>query len=329
MALIPEIKNCPGTLAEGYDTYSNSCLKNLFNGKKVSHTLPYQEHFGNRRELGQFLETQKRGSVSGVQEKYSVLLDKKEIRLIKDGEQGQYILKTIPEKIKNAEQMPANEHLTLQIALQVYGIETAANCLVFFGNGEPALLVKRFDINNDGKKLALEDFASLEGKTPQTDGDDYKYQGNYFDVFEIMRHNIPAYKLESVKLLKLIIFNYLFSNGDAHLKNFSILETALGDYRLSPAYDLLNSRIHIEDKDFALDDGLLPRKLAKGKVKKQIFKLADLAGISESMTQNIFASMTTHTEKVEKLINASFLNEKLKRNYLQAFQSRLKKIQQD
>ena len=47
-----------------------------------------------------------------------------------------------------------------------------------------------------------------------------------------------------------VVFNFLFSNGDAHLKNFSIIETPLGDFKLSPAYDLLNSRIHIEDKDF-------------------------------------------------------------------------------
>jgi serine/threonine-protein kinase HipA len=28
--------------------------------------------------------------------------------------------------------MPANEHLTMQIARQVYGIETAENALIFF-----------------------------------------------------------------------------------------------------------------------------------------------------------------------------------------------------
>ena len=37
------------------------------------------------------------------------------------------------------------------------------------------------------------------------------------------------------------------------------------DYRLSPAYELLNSRIHIDDKEFVLDDGLLPENLAQGK----------------------------------------------------------------
>lgn len=83
-----------------------------------------------------------------------------------------------------------------------------------------------------------------------------------------MEAHLPAYKLEAPKLLKVLIFNYLFSNGDAHFKNFSLLETPMGDYCLSPAYDLLNSRIHIEDRDFALEDGLLPRNLAQGKISK-------------------------------------------------------------
>jgi serine/threonine-protein kinase HipA len=89
-----------------------------------------------------------------------------------------------------------------------------------------------------------------------------------------MKKLVPAYKLETPKLLKLLIFNYLFSNGDAHLKNFSLLETPLGDYRLSPAYDLLNSSLHINDRDFALDDGLLPKKMAQGKLSNQFSVLA-------------------------------------------------------
>jgi serine/threonine-protein kinase HipA len=42
------------------------------------------------------------------------------------------------------------------------------------------------------------------------------------------------------------------SNGNAHLKNFSLLESKSGDYVMSPAYDLVNTRIHIDDTDFAL-----------------------------------------------------------------------------
>ena len=32
---IDEIINCPGTLSEGFTSYSPSCLRNVFNGKKV------------------------------------------------------------------------------------------------------------------------------------------------------------------------------------------------------------------------------------------------------------------------------------------------------
>lgn len=60
-----------------------------------------------------------------------------------------------------------------------------------------------------------------------------------------------------------------------------MLETAIGDYRLSPAYDLLNSRIHIDDKDFALDDSLLPKNMTQGKISQQFRALVTAAGISK------------------------------------------------
>lgn len=325
----PLIANCPGTLASGFSSYSNACLKEMFNGKTVSHMLQYQEFSLGERQYSKFHDTQKRVSVSGVQEKFSLLLDKKQIRLINDAETGTYILKTVPEKIKNASFMPANEHLTMQIARQVFDIETAANCMIFFAKGAPALLVKRFDFSSNFKKLAMEDMASILGKTPQTHGSDYKYNGNYLEIFEALKKIIPAYKIESIKLYKLLLFNYLFSNGDAHLKNFSILETALGDFRLSPAYDLLNSRIHIDDFDFAMEEGLLPKNIAKGKVKNLFLKLADLVGISNKKATEILLFMCSNSEKVEKLIGNSFLSDKLKRNYLQAYQSRLKKLMKE
>ena len=79
--------------------------------------------------------------------------------------------------------MPANEHLSMQIARQVFGIETAENCLVFFKNGDPAYITKRFDVQEDGTKWAIEDFASLAGRTPQTHGTDFKYSGSYLELF--------------------------------------------------------------------------------------------------------------------------------------------------
>lgn len=321
-----EIKYCPGTLTEGYSTYSRACLSKVFKGKKVYHILPYDSPASNPKTDELFEDNRKRMSISGVQEKFSVLLEKNKLRLINEGEQGEYILKPAPSAGKRQEQMPANEHLTMQIAKQVYGIETAENALTFFKNGNTAYITKRFDLEEDGSKLAQEDFASLAGRTPQTHGEHYKYIGNYLELFHLLKKFVPAYILEAPKLLKIIIFNYLFSNGDAHFKNFSLIETSFGDFKLSPAYDLLNSRIHIEDNDFALDDGLLPKDLAQGNIAQQIEILSEQAEISEIIYNDLLKTMLGHSELVEKLIFSSFLNEKTKRNYYQSYQTRLKKL---
>jgi len=326
MSIELAIKNCPGTLAEGFDGYSRTCLKRVFNGKAVHYVLPYDSPASNAETDELFEQNRKRMSISGVQEKFSVLLEKNKLRLIEEGERGTYILKPIPSAGKNPDQMPANEHLTMQIARQLYGIETAENALIFFKNGAPAYITKRFDVNDDGTKRAQDDFASLAGRTPQTHGEHYKYLGNYSELFQLMQTHLPTYKLEAPKLLKLLIFNYLFSNGDAHFKNFSILETPMGDYRLSPAYDLLNSRIHIEDKDFALEDGLLPKNITQGKISVQFAQLAEIAGISEKIFMNIMELMMSKSTEVEKFIAASYLNDKTKRNYWQSYQGRLKQL---
>jgi serine/threonine-protein kinase HipA len=321
-----EINRCPGTLAAGFTTYSRTCIKRVFNGSKVNHILPYNSIHSNQNGNDSFEDNATRISISGVQEKFSLIQLKNKIRLTKEGEQGTHIFKPIPNGSKNADQMPANEHLTMQIAQKVFGIETAENALIFFGNGDPAYITKRFDVVTGGLKLAQEDFASLAGKSPQTHGADYKYLGSYWDLFELMRENLPSYKVESLKLFKLLVFNYLFSNGDAHLKNFSIIETPLGDFKLSPAYDLLNSRIHIEDKDFALNEGLIPARMGQGNVAKQFQLLADYAGIQEKQMNAILALMVSKTENVKNLIDASFLKDGIKRNYLQTYQLKLKKL---
>ncbi|MCU4177254.1 type II toxin-antitoxin system HipA family toxin [Carboxylicivirga sp. N1Y90] len=323
---LPDIKYCPSTLKEGNNTYASTALKRLFNGKKVSHILPYESPATNEVTDELFEDNRKRMSISGVQEKFSVLLDKNKLRLINEGEHGQYILKPKPDAGKHPEMMPANEHLTMQLARQVFNIETAENALIFFSNGDPAYITKRFDVKGDDTKWAQEDFAALAQRTPQTHGANYKYQGNYYELFEILKKFVPAYSVEAPKLLKLVLFNYIFSNGDAHFKNFSLIQTEFGDFKLSPAYDLLNSRIHIEDKDFALEDGLLPPVEAKGKVKEQFHKLGEMAGINIKLIDDIFSLLSSKKDEVLRLISHSYLSDKLSRNYEQAYLSRLKKL---
>ena len=322
-----KVDHCPGTLAEGFSTYSRTCLKHVFDGRKVSHVLPYEAPNSNRQTDKLFEDNQQRISISGVQEKFSVLLEKNKLRLIKEGEQGTHILKPIPHFGRKRDQMPANEHLTMQIARQIFNIETAENALIFFQNEAPAYITKRFDVKPDGSKKAKEDFATLAGKTPQTHGEHYKYEGNYLELFELMKKFLPAYRIETPKLFKLLVFNYLFSNGDAHLKNFAILETPMGDHRLSPAYDLLNTRIHVDDSNFALEEGLLPKHMAQTTIAGQFKILAEQVEIKPKQFNQIMASMLESSEEIVELSNASFLEKSTQRNYIQDYHYRLKQLQ--
>ncbi|MFM7725067.1 MAG: type II toxin-antitoxin system HipA family toxin, partial [Flavobacteriales bacterium] len=216
------------------------------------------------------MENRKRISISGVQEKVSVVLEKNILRLTKEGEQGTYILKPIPRDLKKIDQVPANEHLTMQIAKQVYGLQTAENAMIFFKNGSPAYITKRFDVKEDGSKLGKEDFATLAGKTTDNGGPNFKYEYSYEEAGLLIQKYVSAWRIEIEKYFSLVLFNFIFSNGDAHLKNFSLLESSSGDYLLSPAYDLINSKIHVDDSDFALNKGLFADDYKSDKYKNSI-----------------------------------------------------------
>jgi serine/threonine-protein kinase HipA len=326
---LPEIKYCPGTLAEGFDTYSKNCIKKMFNGKKVSHFLPYFPARISEIDAEKFFDNRKRISVSGVQEKLSLILDKNELRLTNEGERGNYILKPIPHDLLKTDQVPANEHLTMQIASQVFGIQTAENALVFFKNGEPAYLTRRFDIKPDGTHWGKEDFATLAGKTAENTGLDFKYKTSYEEMAGLIRKFIPTYRIEMEKFFTIVAFNFLFSNGDAHLKNFSVLESERGDYRLSPAYDLINTRLHVPDTDFALDNGLFvdnyqsERKKNTGKTGLDDFiEFANRLEINENRRNKILERFLQKQPLVEVLIQHSYLSESSKRTYLLLYQTK-------
>ncbi len=317
---------CPSTLTEGNTSYSRSAVQRLFSNHKVAHVLPYDSPSSSELMAGSYLENRTSISIAGAQEKYSLVLEKNKLRLAQAGESGQYLLKPIPTLGRNRHWMPANEHVTMQIARQVFQIETAENGIIFFQNGEMAYLTKRFDRTESGQKLAKEDFAVLAGRTPQTHGINYKYEGSYLELFQIMQQYVPAYAVEASKLFKLILFNYLFSNGDAHLKNFSLMETSDGDFVLSPAYDLLNTEMHQAEIDFALQGGLYPKSQYQGKILNQFQQLGKLAQIPDKMVERLLAQMLTNTEEVERLIRNSFLDDGAKKNYYQAYQGRLKRL---
>ncbi len=315
-----EIKNCPSTLAAGFDSYSPGALRKLFDKQKVSPILPFESIEKNEEDAKLFMDNKRRISISGVQSKYSMIIDKGELNLSSDREQGKYILKPKPSEIKNPLECAANENLTMQIAEQVFKIETAANGLCFFQSGEIAYLTKRFDIAADSSKYRVEDFASLAEVTSENAGVNYKYDYSYEEASELIKKFLPAWQVELLKYYRLILFNFLFSNGDAHLKNFSVIDRGGNDYRLAPAYDLLNTRIHVDDSDFALDRGLFKTNRAEyfkgGKANGVSFREFGLViGLPEKVVYKELSVFTTKHSLIDELITHSYLSEKTKRKY--------------
>ncbi len=324
-----ELKYCPGTFGEGFNSYSPGCLRNLFGGKKVNHLLPWYPPQHDEEVAQQFMENRKHISISGVQEKLSLILEKNQLRLTLKGETGTYILKPIPTDLKKVDQVPANEHLTMQIARQVYGLKTAENAMIFFKNGSPAYITKRFDVKSEGGKWGAEDFASLAGKTTDNAGAGFKYEYSYEEAGILIQKFVPAWRVEIEKYFSLVVFNFLISNGDAHLKNFALLESSKGDYLLSPAYDLINTRLHVDDTDFALDRGLFANQYKSEQYKKSghpskadFTEFAGRIGVAESRVEKLMYPFLEKQRFLETLINRSFLSDAGKRAYLLMYQTR-------
>lgn len=328
-----EIKYCPGTLAERFTSYSPLCLRRLFHGRQVNHFLSYDTPAHDEEVAKEFMDNRKRISISGVQEKLSLLLEKNELRLTREGEKGTYILKPIPRDVRYPDQVPANEHLTMQIARQVFGINTAENAMIFFKDGTPAYITKRFDVKEDGLKWGKEDFASIAGRSSENAGPNFKYDYSYEEMGLLIQKFVPAWRIEIEKFFPLVLFNYLISNGDAHLKNFALLESSAGDYFLSPAYDLINTRIHVDDADFALSRRLFTDGFQSEAQKKSghaaftdFEEFGRRIGMNESRIRKLSAPFLEKQPLIESLIRRSFLNEKCKRAYLLHFSTRLNSL---
>lgn len=331
-----KLRYCPSSLVplkEGQHGYTTASLKKLFGGQKVS---PFCELSLDASAFPTEFQPTKRLSISGVQFKQSLVLERKKLRPIREGEQGQYILKpAVASGLAHKNDMPANEHLTMQLAEQVFGILTAPNALIFLDNNHPAYITKRIDYFPDGQKAGMEDFATLAGKTAMQNGADFKYEGSYQDLFAILEQYTTTYAIQGLRLYQLILFNYLTANGDAHLKNFSLLQSSEGDFRLAPAYDLMCTRLHLpNDTDFALKDGLFSDDYATESFQANgfyayddFYKLGLKVGIPEKVIARTLADFSSEKKEAQALdlIERSYLSSELKEKYRTLFQDRVGK----
>ena len=321
---------CPSTLKKGFTTYSPEACSKLFGGRQVSHVLNFDSPNNDNADSSDYAAHVGRISLSGVQPKGSLVLKNGILSKPDEGERGQFILKPVPVSYALLERRhcPANEHLTMQIASQAYGIETAANALCFFRNGEAAYITKRFDVAPDGSKYAQEDFASLAGLTKANGGSEYKYNTlSYEDCTDIIRKYVRAAQVDVLRFFRLVLFNYITLNDDAHLKNFSLIDRGNGEYRLSPAYDLINTSLHLrKPRIFALEKGLFKEGMTLNDthtVGRDAFgEFGRRIGLPERLVKSELNAFSEVSSVAIKLIHNSFLPEKLKKDYSLSYRYR-------
>ncbi|WP_366180617.1 HipA domain-containing protein [Actinomyces timonensis] len=156
--------------------------------------------------------------------------------------------------------LQANEHATMCLAGQV-GItipETALwdrSSIDDLGPGawpageSRAYVIRRFDRIEQGR-VHIEDFAQVLGKHGIGEG---KYRSAVEMTAAIAYRGHDRASLR--ELVRRTVFNLLAGNGDAHLKNWSLIYPDRRTARLSPAYDLVCTASHLpnpENPDLAL-----------------------------------------------------------------------------
>lgn len=135
---------------------------------------------------------------------------------------------------KDVYDMALWEHLCHLLAKEA-GINVAETNLIPAGNdGYHALLSKRFDRTDDGKRIH---FASAMTMTGLTDGDNHETGHGYLDIVDFIIKGCCDVDENLSELYRRVAFNICVGNSDDHFRNHGFLLTKKG-WTLSPAYDL-------------------------------------------------------------------------------------------
>ena len=168
------------------------------------------------------------------------------------------------------------EKCILDLAQQC-GIEVAPSILLPVGRGH-ALLVARFDrhglVGGEIKKHYLSACALMN--VPYE-----SHQGSYLEFANILRRISvqPAKDLEQLFLR--LVFNLMIDNTDDHVKNHGVIHVEHGQYRLSPAFDMVMQMTNLGYQELAI----LPDK--HHSKMSYALEIAPLLGISDAQANYV------------------------------------------
>ena len=188
--------------------------------------------------------------------------------------------------------------------------------LIRLKSGKLAYITKRIDRVKNGK-LHMEDMCQLSERLTED-----KYHGSYEQVAQAIKNYSANPILDLVNYTELLLFSFITGNADMHLKNFSLIDLPGIGYSLSPAYDLLSTKIinPEEDEDLALS--LMGKKK---KIKAEHFQAAfESFGLVDKQISNIYKKMVSSLGIWLEMIDISFLSEDFKQQYKELIQKRVK-----
>lgn len=203
-------------------------------------------------------DEKKRFSLAGVQMKFSMREKDGRYQIAETGALGDWIIKTPSTTHKF---VPLNEFTAMRLA-GLAGVTIPDTRLVELGkldqlpavnlpNEKYAFAIRRFD-RNDGNRIHMEDFAQILVKYPAE-----KYRSaNYQQIARILYHYTEDGLGDVQQFARRLLVNILLANGDSHLKNWSVLYPDTVTPVLSPAYDIVTTRVYMGDeRSFALNLG--------------------------------------------------------------------------
>jgi serine/threonine-protein kinase HipA len=176
-----------------------------------------------------------RVALPGVQDKTSAAMIN--LPVARAGER--YILKLNP--VGAYPHLVENEAFFLDAA-RACGLAVPLHSVVTDRDGAPGLLVLRFDrvtSNGEPRSRAVEDGCQVSDHPP---ADKYLLSTDrtFAALTAVCDAPIPAGR----ELIRQLAFAYLTGNGDAHAKNFSVVQDESGEWRVSPAYDVPSSQVY-------------------------------------------------------------------------------------
>lgn len=203
---------------------------------------------------------------------------------------------------KDVYDMALWEHLCHLLAKEA-GINVAETNLIPAGNdGYHALLSKRFDRTDDGKRIH---FASAMTMTGLTDGDNHETGHGYLDIVDFIIKGCCDVDENLSELYRRVAFNICVGNSDDHFRNHGFLLTKKG-WTLSPAYDL--------NPTDSMTQSLLIDNDSNESSLKRLLSACDDYYISSETAEQIISEVTTAIGRWETIAkNLHISNEEMNR----------------